>query len=408
MKLNSIFSMGLCAALFVAGATFTSCSDDDSFAPNQEVFDFSTVKTVKLNAQLGQQAKEDVIGVFETKDAALKAAQREDLTVSNQKSDMIYSCFLNEEGAVNATINMPKRLNKMYVISLTNPALGVATVDVKSNVSLTANDFVKTPETANAPRKANSLITEDWHCIATYAYEDIWPTGGDFDLNDIIIEHWQQMTYTSKNYVRVVRDVFKLVSKKDAATYADAFYVQVPANQKKSEADFYSYVEDEGSFEEDELLTEEGNCYEEETQSIVVFNNQHNMFAKGIGGVMVVRAFSGIDVTKDDVCYNPYIISQADKNLGAGRYEVHIPGYPITSLGKVLPNTPDNFYATQFVSEGGEYPFAVSLQGVSGWQAPDPAVRVCDTFTHYDAWTKSKGAEYNDWYLNKAGYDVRK
>lgn len=407
MKLNSIFSMGLCAALFVAGATFTACSDEDSFIPNQEVFDFSTVKTVTLNAQIGQQAKEDVIGVFASREAALKAIQREDLSVSKQKSDMIYSCFLNEEGAVNATFNMPKRLSKVYVASLTNPALGVATVDVKSSVNVGANDFVKVAETANAPRKAASLVTEDWHCVATYAYEDIWPSGGDFDLNDIIIEHWQQMTYTSKNYVRVVRDVFKLVSKKDAATYTDAFYVQVPANQKRTEADFYSYIEDEGSFEEDELITNEGNCYEEETQSIVVFNSQHRMFELGLGGIMVVRAFSGTDVTKDAVAYNPYIISQADQNLGADRYEVHFPGYAITSLGKVLPNTPDNYYAMQFVSEGGEYPFAVSLQGVSGWRESDPAVRICDTFVHYDAWTQSKGAEYNDWYLNKAGYDIR-
>ncbi len=59
------------------------------------------------------------------------------------------------------------------------------------------------------------------------------------------------------------------------------------------------------------------------------------------------------------------------------------------------------------MSDGSEYPFAMSLSGVADWIAPDPGVRIDQTFKKYKLWRKAKGFNYVDWYYNKYGYDNR-
>ena len=68
----------------------------------------------------------------------------------------------------------------------------------------------------------------------TYAYEDIWPNGGDYDLNDVIIEHKRAISFNSNNYVLKVEDTFVPVQQSGAATYSNAFAVQYVASQRGS------------------------------------------------------------------------------------------------------------------------------------------------------------------------------
>ena len=44
--------------------------------------------------------------------------------------------------------------------------------------------------------------------------KDIWPNGGDYDLNDVIIEHKRAISFNSNNYVLKVEDTFVPVQKK--------------------------------------------------------------------------------------------------------------------------------------------------------------------------------------------------
>lgn len=50
----------------------------------------------------------------------------------------------------------------------------------------------------------------------TYAFEDIWPNGGDYDMNDVVVE-WITNKTTNNSKVKKIEDKFKIVQKPGAA-----------------------------------------------------------------------------------------------------------------------------------------------------------------------------------------------
>ncbi len=250
-----------------------------------------------------------------------------------------------------------------------------------------------------------TLAVEPFHIISTYAFEDQWPTGGDFDMNDVIIEHDLQQIYTENNENIIVRDEFRIVSTLEAASNHNAFYIQLPAGQ-------------EGNLDH-LMVTVDGermeNRYEAETNSIIIFTDQREAIMKDQKTVVVTRDLTDSNIGIGELSYNPYLIANAisaegETQIGEGRTEIHLPGHAITSLGKALEvdgtiNT--NYYASKFVSDGSKYPFAIDFVNVADWKAPDPGVSIDATFSKYSKWCESDGKECDDWYYNKAGYDNR-
>ncbi len=260
-------------------------------------------------------------------------------------------------------------------------------------------------EVTNSNSDVTLYSERKYHTVATYAFEDQWPTGGDFDMNDVIIEHDQLQTYTDENYVYSVRDKFTIVSTLDAASNHNAFYVQFPEGQEGNTDNLKVTIDGE----------EVSNRWEEETHSVIVFTDQREAISTGKKEVIVTRDLAGTEYEVGHLEYHPYLIANAisaegESQIGEGRTEIHIPGHEITSLGKTLEvdGTVDtNYYASQFVSSNSEFPFAMSLSGVVDWIAPDPGVRIDKTFPKYSLWRKAKGYNYTDWYYNKSGWDIR-
>ena len=249
------------------------------------------------------------------------------------------------------------------------------------------------------------LHQEEYHTISTYAFEDQWPDGYDFDMNDVIVEHEQSQTFTKNNYVYSVTDKFRLVSKLEDASNHNAFYVQFPEGEEGDINNLKVTIDGQ----------EVQGRWEAETNSVIVFTDQREAIITGKTEVMVTRDLSNKNFKVAELKYRPYLVAQAvnddgTTNIGQGRTEIHIPGDPITSLGKKLAlsgNIDINYYATQFVSGDNEYPFALSLTNVANWVAPEPGVRIDITFPKYKDWRKANGYNYQDWFYNKQGYDYR-
>lgn len=369
------------------------------------VFDFSTIQRVQLIVNLGQQATGDVICLYPS------YVTEEDV---HQRTDMLYSCYLDAQGTTQRFVQLPADITEFYLFSPTNPSIGcmVATVhngDLSYVAAPTPKDKIK----GKTPHKASSsdLYEEDWHILATYAFEDMWPNHCDYDLNDVIVEHWQKIVYNRQNIVRAIYDVFKLTSTETAASYHNAFYVQVPAGQRNCEANKYTLAVQDGQFVPGELLAAgKSECIEADTRSMKVFEDQHEMFEKGIQGIYFERTINGNGVSKDDVEYNPFVISQANINKSQGRTEVHLPCYEVTQYSQRLDEIEGhelNYFANNFVSERGIYPFGIALYGLKDWQASNPGVRINETFIYYDKWRKSKGQDYRNWFRNLPDYDIR-
>ncbi len=250
-----------------------------------------------------------------------------------------------------------------------------------------------------------NLAVEPFHTISTYAFEDKWPDGGDFDMNDVIIEHDLQQIYTESNHNFIVRDEFRLVSKLEAASNHNAFYVQLPRGEEGNVANMTVTING----------VKQPNRYEAATNSIIIFTDQREAIQKGETTVVVTRDLSGTSYEVGKLTYNPYLISNCisstgESQIGEGRIEIHLPGFAITDLGKKLPENEsiNYYYASKFVSQGSKYPFAIGFVNVADWEAPNPGVRIDETFKYYSDWCNTSGDEHPDWYYNKSGYDNRK
>lgn len=247
--------------------------------------------------------------------------------------------------------------------------------------------------------KYDGYYEEDWHIEGTYAFEDIWPNGGDFDLNDMVIEHWQKGVYDNENNLISIMDRFDIVSPESSAVQNNGFAVH------------FENAADMGNVS-NMIITNSlcQNNIEASTNSVILFTDQHQQISAGKTSIMMIRDFHGSGKKVTEITsLQPYLISNADQNMGSGRCEVHYPGTAPTSLGKRVSDDDLglNWYANRFLSEGCKFPFAVKLKGIAKWNPAPNDVCIEDIFLHFREWANSAGALYPEWYYNEPGYDIR-
>lgn len=246
----------------------------------------------------------------------------------------------------------------------------------------------------------------------TYAFEDIWPDGGDYDLNDVVIDHHRFIEFDVNNNVTQIADTFRTVQPYNAATYRDAFAIQLPETGHQWENIAVYNRDGKDMFNE---------CYEQETNSIIFTRNAMSDIGETY---ILVREFdtgktklslenAKLDQTKKDAdgndvllnILNPYIISQY-KDGDHARIEIHLPKHEATKYAdpeKIA--TKDDAY---YINKDGRHPFAISIpKGVKSGPEPRYVVSANDegkvigeeVYPDFDKWVDSNGTKYQDWYL---------
>ena len=181
----------------------------------------------------------------------------------------------------------------------------------------------------------------------TLAFEDIWPSGGDYDMNDVIVEYRREVTFNPGQFGKVT---------------SNSTGVKV----------------------------------ESETSSIIVTPN-----AKGsIGKTYTITREFNASFKKDDLKgYNPYIIVKYAEGQ-KDRTEVHLPKSKATSLANqsLIGTNQDAYY----IDREGEYPFAIDIP-VLGFKPVTESHRIDSEYLDFSKWAESKGTKYTDWYNNYSG-----
>lgn len=215
----------------------------------------------------------------------------------------------------------------------------------------------------------------------TYAFEDIWPSGGDYDLNDVAVEYKTTVTINSNN-IKKIEDTFKVITKPGAATQTNAF----------------GYVINDSfggtlSYSSPSSMTEDAN-------QIIVFPNGNSVIGQEF---TIKRTFAEGSYPNNTIYarnYNPFIVA----NYVAGtknRTEVHLPKAKATSWAD-SNNGGENAY---YVNKEGKYPFAIDLQGATNFQLVSEKVKIGESSEYplFNNWVESKGLSHTDWYLYKNG-----
>lgn len=266
----------------------------------------------------------------------------------------------------------------------------------------------------------------------TYCFEDIWPSGGDYDMNDVVIDHHHRMTFerdgdgdTSNDYITTIEDDFTPIQPTNAADYIDAFGIQIPDRRVQDfEEKHFRVLKDGKLYNGWTKEVEENEDGSVKSTTIILFKNAKANDVR-LHKFTIIREFDEayakeqklhIDNTKLEQkdtngnmmnILNPFIISQYDKKSGKGRHEIHLPKHPRT------PNGADaegegvkgaDYYVGQY--DDGQHPFAVSLPksafnyhwGLHYVSEDGEGEKINKAYPYFDDWATSSGEKHPDWY----------
>ena len=223
-------------------------------------------------------------------------------------------------------------------------------------------------------------VSETENNYMSFAYEDIWPSGGDYDLNDVIIEYHRSITFNKDNYVSEVKETYEPVQKVGAATNRNAFAVQYATDQRG------------------EMVLPSGAVDETQTNSIILFPNAMDVRNQKF---VITRTFAAGAMKKDALkvgnsILNPYIIVNYEGAGKDNRTEVHLPKSKATNLANSdqIGKEADAYY----VNKDGKHPFAISIPGT--FTSVTETVTIDKEYPDFEKWVESDGKEYTDWYKN--------
>ncbi len=242
-------------------------------------------------------------------------------------------------------------------------------------------DVIQNPDRPDLPEEPEEPTEDSYTETATIAFEDIWPTGGDYDLNDVIVEQSRTVTHNSNGYIAKIEDAFKVVNLQGSADYIDAFGFTVAANTVGAVA---------GA-----AVIEEGNQFIMLTDAQASIGETYTLTRTFKDGELAHKGF-------DDE-FNPFIVINYVAG-SKGRKEVHLPKMAATNWADLSQQgQADDAY---YVNKNGKYPFAISLAGVTGWEpVTEPVTIGCEgEYPMYDNWVEAgcpTSGQYADWYRNK-------
>ena len=305
-----------------------------------------------------------------------------------------------------------------------NDAVFYATANPTSAISKTGVQPVDEPGDADHdgitdkfdefPSDPARAFTNYYPSATTYgtlAFEDLWPTTGDYDMNDLVVNYrYKYVTNGAGKVVELFGDYFV---KAAGASFLNGFGVQFPFSPS-------AVSQVTGQKAMSNYITKSANGTEAAQSKAVIipFDNYQTLVTRPSG--FEVNTQMSAPVVSSDTAhvyvgfttplalstfgtapFNPFIIS----NLRRG-YEVHLPGNLPTDLAntKLFSTAQDYTHPSQnyYYKSRNAWPWGLSFAEPFDYPAEGGAVN--NAYTHFLQWAQSGGAQYKDWYKNQSGY----
>jgi LruC domain-containing protein len=249
--------------------------------------------------------------------------------------------------------------------------------------------------------------------FASLAFEDMWPSVGDFDFNDLVLDYnFNQITNGQNKVVQIDLRATLIAM---GASHKNGFGIQLPVSP-----DLIASVT--GTKINESFIVQNSNGTEanQSKATIIVFDNGFSLLpdpgqtSVGVNttpGVVYVEpkelkitinlktpvSLSAIGLPP----YNPFMIINRNREN-----EVHLLDNPPTDLANTkLFGTSDDisnpasgrYYVTQK-----NLPFAIDIS--SHFDYPSERTPITDAFLKFYDWAKSDGIQYYDWFKPMPGY----
>lgn len=221
----------------------------------------------------------------------------------------------------------------------------------------------------------------------TLAFEDLWPSQGDYDMNDVVVYYNSTVHINKGNKVEKLED--EITVKWNGGTILNGFGYQlgVPSSVVKSCAITAGATSSPGRLEGGQSLT-----------TIILFDNAREAVGTTYN---VVTEFTSPQLQEDLLPpYNPFIIP----GLGAGirTKEVHLTNRKPTDLVDFKQfgqyNDMSDVSNNKYYISKDNFPFAIYIPGE--YRIPKERTRIDTAYPKFSDWVNSKGANNEDWYLH--------
>jgi len=255
----------------------------------------------------------------------------------------------------------------------------------------------------------------------TLAFEDLWPSKGDYDLNDVVIGYRYQVVTNAANNVVEVFGTFAL--KASGAYLHNGFGFTFPGVSPLSVISTTGYDLESAS---GIVLASNGTETGQTNATFILFDDFLRLMPSpgGIGvNTMKDQSFVPYDTLQLTITFmengvagsggpvnintlniaefNPFIISGGER----GR-EVHLPGYPPTDkvnagyFGTADDDT--NPASGKYYKTENNLPWALNIY--SDFAYPIELADITTAYLKFAAWAESNGVQFPDWYLDKPDY----
>ena len=242
------------------------------------------------------------------------------------------------------------------------------------------------PEEAD---KAFEMFTPSKYGTGTIAFEDLWPSNGDYDFNDTALNYQAIVILNSDNMVVQVDFVCKV--KSNLAGYNNGIGLEIGGLVSSQIGSV------EGTIYTENYISLNGNGTEANQESAVVIltDNADNLVNETTISINLIEPITtgALGVAP----FNPFIIANGDREK-----EIHLPYNSTTTLGQNLVQISGQNHDIDgnYISDNG-YPWAISI--IHDFKVPKESIKIYDAYNHFNNWAISGGLEYKDWYKDNPG-----
>ncbi len=257
----------------------------------------------------------------------------------------------------------------------------------------------------------------------TLAYEDLWPSKGDYDFNDVVMLYNYKTILHANGRVKDLIGKFQLNA--TGAAYHNGFGFQLN-NSSLSVQSVTSSAPNSVRFSKNQVQIAANGTEQNQTKAtIIVTDDVWKMISSVAPGPFVNTVQSAGRSSRDTIRikvtfangllplrsalgadpYNPFIFRYNPADMYR-RYEVHLANNPPTNnqATGLFGTKDDNSIPAmlRYYRTVNNMPFAIHIPAV--FMYPTEKTQITKAYNFFGAWAESGGFSNSDWYENEPGY----
>ncbi len=225
------------------------------------------------------------------------------------------------------------------------------------------------------------------------AFEDMWPSKGDYDFNDLVVDYQFGTITDASNLLKALN--IRVTISNVGASYRNGFGIELPV--PASSVDSVT-----GTKYTRKYLNIASNGVESGRSNAIIFAFDDAWDVKGKTLTITVVFKSAISPSLlGGYPYNPFMVVNQNRGL-----EIHLPDNPPTSgadfsyFGQAADySRPSSGF---YYRSAQNLPWAINISG--GFSIPSEKSPINRGYLKFVDWAKSAGVQYPDWYINLPGY----